>query len=299
MLKSILWKIYQNVFRLCERLGIHITPVHFYMPIPDTSKLNDELWEKHSELVGIKMNEERQLELLSVFSKNFKEEYEKFPKEETDVPYRFYLNNRKFESVDAEVLYSMIRYFKPEKIIEIGAGYSTFLSAQAILKNEEEDANYRCELVSIDPYPNEILKRGFPGFAGLIEKNVQDVPWDVFKQLKKNDILFIDSSHVLKIGSDVQYIYLEILPRLNEGVLIHIHDIFFPAEYPKKWVIEGLRFWNEQYLVQAFLSFNNRFEILWAGSYMHLKHSDKLESSFPSYNKETVWPGSLWIRRVN
>jgi hypothetical protein len=116
--------------------------------------------------------------------------------------------------------------------------------------------------------------------------------------LEENDILFIDSSHVLKIGSDVQYEYLEILPRLNKGVIVHIHDIFLPAEYRKEWVLKDHIFWTEQYLLQAFLAFNDNFEILWAGSYMHLKHPDKLEVAFNSYRRNERWPGSFWIKKI-
>jgi hypothetical protein len=192
----------------------------------------------------------------------------------------------------------MIRYFKPKKIFEIGAGNSTYLSAQAILKNKEEDNDYECELVAIDPYPPNTLKAGFPGLSKLIPKKVQDIPLSEFKKLSKNDILFIDSSHVLKIGSDVQYLYLEVLPRLNKGVIVHAHDIFLSAEYPKDWVLKDYRFWNEQYLLQAFLTFNNSFEVLWAGSYMHLRHPDKLEEAFSSYKRDKTQPSSFWIRKI-
>lgn len=280
-------------------LGFHITRNHFYSPIPDTRTLKDELWTKYSELVGIDINEKYQLELLSVFSK-FKTEYDGLPLNYSPglKPYDYYIKNGAFESVDGEILYCMIRYFKPRKIIEIGSGYSTRLSALAILKNEEEDKNYRGELIAIEPYPNEILKSGFPGLSQLIAGRVQDIPLTEFMQLGENDILFIDSTHVLKIGSDVQYEYLEILPRLNKGVIIQIHDIFLPAEYPKKWVLEEYRFWNEPYLLQAFLAFNHSFQVLWAGSFMHLKHPDKLESAFNSYNRNEVWPGSFWMKKI-
>lgn len=146
------------------------------------------------------------------------------------------MHNDYFESVDGEILYCMIRHFKPRKIFEIGSGWSTRLSAQAIGKNEQEDENYDCELVAIEPNPDKTLKKGFPGLSELITQEVQDVPITKFNQLKENHILFIDSNHVLKIGSDVHYEYLEILPRLNRGVLIHVHDIFLPSEYPKSWI---------------------------------------------------------------
>lgn len=290
--------IYKKSFPLWEKLGFYIIPNHFYYPIPDTRTLKDDLWEKHSELIGIDMNEEGQINLLSLFSSKFKEEYESFPRNKTSIPYQYYIDNGSFESVDGEIYYCMIRYFKPKKIFEIGAGYSTYLSAQAILKNKEGDNGYECELIAIEPYPNDVLKAGFPGFSKLISKKVQDIPLSEFKKLRENDILFIDSSHVLKIGSDVQYEYLEILPRLNKGVIVHFHDIFLPAEYPKKWVLEEYRFWNEQYLLQAFLTFNDSFQVLWAGSYMHLRYPDKLEDAFSSYKRDERWPGSFWVRKI-
>ena len=150
----------------------------------------------------------------------------------------------------------------------------------------------------IDPYPNEVLKRGFPGLSRLIPEKVQDVPISEFMTLGDNDILFIDSSHVLKTGSDVHYEYLEVLPRLNRGVIVHVHDIFLPAEYPREWVLGEHRFWNEQYLLQAFLAFNESFEVLWAGSYMHLRYPEELETAFSSYRREETWPKSFWMRRV-
>ena len=191
-----------------------------------------------------------------------------------------------------------LRHFKPKKLFEIGSGSSTYLSAQAILKNKEEDDAYECELVALEPYPNDVLKVGFPGLSKLIPQEIQHISLTEFKKLKTNDILFIDSSHVLRIGSDVQYEYLEILPRLNKGVIVHVHDIFLPAEYPIGWVLKDYRFWTEQYLLQAFLAFNKSFEVLWAGSYMHLRHPDKLEAAFSSYKREQRWPGSFWIRKI-
>jgi hypothetical protein len=260
------------------------------------------LWLRQSHLVGININEQKQVEMISQFLR-FKNEYDNFPENETSKPWQFFTNNPHFGPVDAEVLYCMIRYFQPKKIIEIGCGYSTYLSAEAILKNEGENRN-RADLVAIEPNPNRVLKSGFPGLSRLIPKKLEDVDLEEYKSLNENDILFIDSSHVLKIGSDVYNEYLEILPRLNAGVIVHIHDIFFPHEYPKMWVLKMHRFWTEQYLVQAFLAFNNAFDVLWCGSYMHLKHPAKLAEAFASYNQETVWstsrPGatSLWIRKI-
>src|SRR5262249_34545280 len=159
----------------------------------------------------------------------YKPEYDALPRTRTAVPHQYYLQNGRFEGVDAEVFYSMIRHFKPQRLIEIGSGYSTFLAAQAVLKNEAE-TGHRCDLGAIEPYPGPVLRQGFPGLSRLVARGVQEVPLSEFEALGENDIVFIDSSHVLKTGSDVQYEFLEILPRLRPGVLVHVHDIFLPAE---------------------------------------------------------------------
>lgn len=295
---AVLQRFIKKTFPFWQKLGFHITPNHYYQPIPDTRTLKGDLWQKQSELAGIDINEQGQINLLSQFSYEFKEEYESFPRSKTSVPYQYYVNNGTIGSLDGEILYCMIRHFKPRKLFEIGSGISTYLSAQAILKNKEKDDSYECELVAIEPYPNDILRAGFPGFSKLMPKKAQDIPLSEFKKLTQNDILFIDSSHVLKIGSDVQYEYLEILPRLNKGVIVHLHDIFLPAEYPMEWILKDYRFWTEQYLLQAFLTFNDSFKVLWGGSYMHLKHPDKLEAVFTSYKRAETWPGSFWIRKT-
>ncbi len=293
-----LWVLFfKKLFAFWERLGFHITPVHFYQPIPDTRELSNELWTTSSDCTGIDFNDELQLDLLEKFS-GYKNEYDTFPRSSSITKHQYYTENGYYEWVDGEVLYSVIRHFKPGKIFEIGSGFSTFLSAQAILENKKNSSEYDCELVAFEPFPNNTLKEGFPGLSKLVPTRIQDVPIDEFMKLKENDILFIDSSHVSKIGSDVQYEYSEILPRLAKGVIVHIHDIFSPSEYPKHWIFEDHKFWNEQYLVQAFLQFNNSFEILWAGSYMHLTYPDKLKTAFNTYKGDETWPRSLWLRRT-
>lgn len=295
---AVLDRFIDKSFSFWEKLGFHITPNHFYQPIPDTRTLKDDLWEKESELAGIDMNDNRQLDMLTLFSSRYKNEFEQFPENETDIPYQYYLNNGLFERIDGGILYTMIRHFKPDKILEIGSGNSTYLSAQAILKNKEVNSGYGCELVAVEPYPNETLKKGFPGLSRLVTSKAEDIPLSKFEQLSENDILFIDSSHVLKIGSDVGFEILEVLPRLNKGVIIHIHDIFLPKEYPRGWVLRDHVFVNEQYLLQAFLEFNEHFEVLWAGHYMRSKHHEKLKDVFGRYETDERWPCSFWMRKV-
>jgi predicted O-methyltransferase YrrM len=284
----------KRYYRQWEKAGYHVTPNHFFFPIPNSEALTDGLWEKESELVGVNMNPTAQLRLLKeVFPKYADEAV--YPKKQNGNAAEFYLENGSFGPIDAEVLHCMIRHFKPKKIVEIGAGYSTLVSARACMLNKEKDGA-ETRLVAIEPYPNETLKQGFPGLTQLIEKPLEQVPLSMFTGLSENDFVFIDSTHVLKIGGDVKYLYLEVLPRLAGGVLVHSHDIFFPAEYPKQWVRENHWFWTEQYLLQAFLAFNCEFEVVWASQYMTRRYPKEAAATFTSFGAG-VSPGSLWIKR--
>jgi predicted O-methyltransferase YrrM len=280
-----------RIERLLEPLGRKLNFrfyfVHFqsyYWPIPDRRSLTDSLWARHSDLPGVDMNAAGQLRLLDEFRANYATEYGAI--------------DRGFGEVDAQVLYCMLRTYKPARMIEIGSGNSTRLSAAALLKNaSEQPGRAPCDFTAIEPHPAADIRAGFPGLTRLLERRAQDVPLETFAALRENDVLFIDSSHVLAIGSDVQYEFLEVIPRLRSGVLVHVHDIFLPAEYPKRWVVDG-RFWDEQYLLQAFLAFNNRFEVLWAGHWMHLTHPGQLRAAFATYDPARAAPGSFWMRRL-
>lgn len=282
--------LYQKNFRVWEDHGFHLTPVHFYYPIPDTRSLPEELWTEDSALVGVDLNEDVQLRLLREVFPRFRDEYDAIPLDPTGRPYEFYLNNGLFGGTDALVLYCMVRHFKPGSILEVGSGFSSRVSAQAALKN-----GGHTDLTCIEPYPDEVLKAGFPGLTSLIPKKVQEVELDRFEELGPNDILFIDSSHVVKIGGDVNYLFLEVLPRLKPGVIVHVHDIFLPQEYRRDWVVNELRFWSEQYLLQAFLTFNSEYEVLFSNSYLGKEHRDELQAAFP--NSPWWGGGSFWMRR--
>lgn len=280
---------YDRYFRLWEQHGFHITPNHFYQPIPDTRTLRDDLWEKESELVGVDLNLDTQLHLLRNIFPQFSEEYNQFPIEPTGVPYEFYFNNPMFSGTDALVLYCMVRYFRPKRIIEVGSGYSTFVSAQAALRNGNT------KLICIEPYPTGVLKQGFPGLTELIPSKVEDVDLGLFSQLEENDLLFLDTSHVVRCGGDVNELYLEVIPRLKKGVIVHSHDIFLPKELPKSWILDLHRFWTEQYLLQAFLIYNYVFEVLFSNAYMRLKCLPEMKTTFPL---SPWWGGSsFWMRK--
>jgi predicted O-methyltransferase YrrM len=287
-------------FEVWEQQGWHLTPNHFYSVIPDTRVLPDSLWTTESELPGIDMRDEAQLAFLTDAVGRFGTELNALPRRQEDAgPGRYFVDNGAFESVDAEALHSMVRMHKPGRIVEIGSGWSTLVSMAALDLNKAEGSPGT--LTAIEPYPHAFVKDAITAHADatLVDEQVQGVPMDTFSSLGENDILFIDSSHVLKIGSDVQYEFLEVLPRLRPGVLVHVHDIFLPGEYPKDWVYgEEHRFWNEQYLLQAFLTDNAHVEVVWASNWMHRRHPDELEKALESYDRNTRFPGSFWFRRV-
>ncbi len=276
---------HRELFLKWERHGFHVTPVHFYEPIPDTRSLPETLWSQPSELSGIDMNDSTQLDLLQNHFSKFRSEYETISAE--PAPGQVW----PFSRTDVLVAYCMVRHFQPRRIIEVGSGFSSVVLGQAAAKNDNS------ALICIDPFPHQLLreKNRVPALQSLIESKVQELDVKFFSQLRSGDILFIDSSHTVKAGSDVNYLFLEVLPRLNAGVIVHVHDIFFPFDYRRDWVVEKFRFWSEQYLLQAFLMFNVEFKVLMANSYLNHYHLPDLKAAFPNLHD---WiGGSFWMGR--
>jgi len=290
-----------RTFEILQRLGIHVKRKHFYSPIPDTAvlKANDRLWEDDLVMPGVDLNVEGQLDLLREVVPNFRDEYD-FPVDRTDTPHEYFAKNGGFGFTSAAMLHCMIRHFRPRRVVEVGSGYSTFVSARACLMNQADGCPTK--LVSIEPYPNPVLRKGFPGLSELIPRKVEDVSLECFSQLSDGDILFIDSSHVIRIGGDVNFLYLEVLPRLSTGVVVHVHDIFFPRQYPKPLVTQNLMFWTEQYLLQAFLTHNDKFQVLWCGNLLRLKYPEQLKAALPPpegvASDGIGRSSSFWMRKV-
>jgi hypothetical protein len=277
---------WRQTFRFWEEGGIHVTPVHFYQPIPDTAKLGEAA--VSSEMAGIDLRVGRQLELLSLF-RAFSAECSTIPHVVEESDDGFFLQNHAFGGTDALVLYCMIRHFRPSKIVEVGSGYSPILASRAL------KANGSGTLTCIEPYPPSYLPAELPHLDRIVAQPVQEVDLELFTTLRSGDILFIDSSHVSKWGSDVNHLFLEVLPRLAPGVIVHVHDIFLPEEFPVGWIRDHLLFWNEQYLLRAFLAFNSEYEVLLANHYLGRHHQGQFREALPSAG---WWGGgSFWIRR--
>ena len=278
--------------RVFNTIGVYPILDHYYEPLFNTTKLKKPLSQDRF-LPGIDFNIEEQLSVLEQFS--FAEELKKFPIEKSS-KLEFYYNNGPFSSGDAEYLYNVIRLYRPNKIIEIGSGNSTLMARNAIGQNIEDDPNYSCEHICVEPYQHPWLEKLD---IKIVRELVEDVDKDLFQSLGENDILFIDSSHIIRPQGDVLVEYLEILPLLKKGVLVHVHDIFSPKDYLDNWVIDRVKLWNEQYLLEAFLSLNHEFRIIGALNYLKHHHPNELSAKCPILaqqinNRE---PGSFWLIR--
>lgn len=276
-------------------IGMGIFPIrdHYYEPLFNPKYLTHSLRDDR-DIPGIDFNKRGQLELLRSF--HYAEELMKFPMENTGDETVYYYNNDSYGLGDAEFLYSMIRKFKPHNIIEIGSGNSTLIAIEAVKKNKEEDAGYTCKHKCIEPYEMKWLENCE---VEVIRKKLQDVDMNLFSSLGADDILFIDSSHIIRPQGDVVIEYLNILPILHKGVIVHIHDIFTPQDYCDEWVYEDVRFWNEQYMLEAFLSCNKEFEILAMVNYLKNKHFSLLAEKCPILGKNPEHEAcAFWMRKV-
>jgi predicted O-methyltransferase YrrM len=208
---------------------------------------------------------------------------------------RYYSDNPFFMYADALLLYSMLRHYRPHRVIEVGSGFSSAV----MLDTNDTFLSRSVRFTFIEPYPDRLLSligERDRKKCDVLPVMAQDVPLTVFESLEPGDVLFVDSSHIAKIGSDVVYLLTDVLPRLRSGVLIHFHDIFWPFEYPEEWVREG-RAWNENYMLKAFLQYNSSFKIVLFSPYLALHHRATLDRLFPLWMTS---PGaSLWLAKVS
>jgi len=261
------------------KVGVFPIRNHYYEPLFDGSSLSKPL-NKKRDLPGIDWNSVGQLDLLNSF--------------QTPTELKGPFENDFFGNGDSEYFYNMIRHKKSKRIFEIGSGHSTLIARSAIEMNHEENPDYSCLHICIEPYEMPWLEQTG---AKIIRKKVEEIELSFFEQLEESDILFIDSSHMIRPQGDVLYEYQNIIPLLKKGVIVHIHDIFSPRDYPKRWVVDEVKFWNEQYLLEAFLTFNKEWRIIGALNYLHHNHFKLLKEKCP-YLTPDQEPGSFYIQRV-
>ncbi|MBB4661523.1 class I SAM-dependent methyltransferase [Conexibacter arvalis] len=276
----------------------HVWPLgHFYSPVPDTRELAREparsrVWPcEPREIVGIDWREEEQLALLRNLQS---QDVLTLPSEPSDDPTVYHTANPNFSHLDAWTLQAMLRHFQPRRVIEVGCGWSSLVTARV----NRECLDLAVDVTCIEPYPPEFLsERSIPGMSRLVVSPVQEVPLERFLELDADDVLFIDTAHVIKTGGDVQFLFHEVVPRLRPGVIVHVHDIFLPWDYPQEWVLGG-RAWNEQYLLRSFLSFNDAFEVLFGVAWMTHHHREALVAGLPGGEAAMRdGGGSFWMRR--
>jgi Methyltransferase domain len=270
-----------------------VPPGHYYSPIVDPGEVSlrlSRIFDRTDRsLPDVDVNVAGQLENLSKYS-TFKDQI-KFDLNKTDLR-RYHLNNPAFNSVDAWALAATILHYQPKRIIEIGSGYSSALT----MDTNTEAFGGNISITFVEPYPQllrSLMKPEDLERYKIYESKVQDVDINLYSMLEENDILFIDSTHVAKAGSDVLHEFFEILPRLKRGVIVHIHDIYFPFEYPESWFFDENRSWNEAYLLRAFLMNSNRYKIILWPHYLVLHHRQALINAMPLGTH--LWGGSIWL----
>jgi Methyltransferase domain len=274
-----------------------VTPTHFYSPLPDVAALKGNLhrWYREDILSALPMDLDRQrdfLESLAPFSK----ECGQLPPLEQVTAEGYGLG---YGEVEAHFLHCLIRHFKPHKIIEVGSGVSTFYSLYSLEMNRRMDGTDSA-MICVEPYPRPMLRELIAEKKVIgYTKEVQDVDSRLFEQLEEGDILFIDSSHTSKVDSDVNFLYFVVLPKLRDGVVVHIHDIPFPYLTcpPGHPMFEKSLLWNEAAVLTALLMGNGAFEVLMCQSYLHSKSQDSIKNVVGIYDPRKHFPSSLWLQR--
>ena len=271
------------------KMGVFPIRNHYYEPQFDLRTTRRPLAQERP-LPGIDWNVDEQIALLNAMC--LADELVETPLDKPD-HLGFYLNNGSFESGDAEFWYQMVRLKKPRRIFEVGSGNSTLAAIQAIRRNQIEDPAYACKHVCIEPYEMPWLEQ--TAFS-VVRRKVEDLDIGFFSELQQDDVLFIDSSHIIRPDGDVLFEYLELLPTLSKGVIVHIHDIFSPRNYPEDWLAEKVLFWNEQYLLEAFLTHNSSWAIIGSLNYLRHHHYEGLKAAAPFLTPERE-PGSFYIQK--
>lgn len=278
---------------LCRKFGFQPIRLHYYQPIPRYETLPDSVFTDMQNYPGISLDRDRFSSTLQRLSEQAGEAI--WP-DKASAPGHYYTSNDNFGFSSAALLHTMIRTHNSRKVIEIGGGFSSLITLQALRLNHGDDFRFDC----VEPYPSPWLEETLRAQAGarLLRQPVEQLALELLVDLEKDDILFIDSSHCVRLASDVNFLYLQVIPRLKPGVIVHIHDIYIPYEYPRVHFHGRTKlFWNEQYLLQALLTDNPRIEVILPGFFVQKDMEKEFMATFPTYD-----PGkhrrssSFWMR---
>ena len=275
------------------------TAGHYYSPVPSIKQIRSrqaEIFDANKSVDGIDLREQAQWELLQQFQRYYEDLPFDFVKE-FDPALRYKSKGAWYRYSDVVMLYGMMRHFRPKRIIEVGSGAS---SAVMLDVRDRWFSPDNLALTFIDPYPKRLfrqLKNADFETCTILKRTIQQTDLTLFDTLEAGDFLFIDTSHVSKVGSDVNHIFFEILPRIVSGVFIHFHDIFYPFELPKSWILKKKRYWNENYLLRAFLMYNAHYEVIMFNSFLHKRYFDFFLAHMPACLEDFHNTGSIWIEK--
>jgi predicted O-methyltransferase YrrM len=274
--------------KILNSIGIFPLTDQYYEPQFNFNGLGKNLYENRN-LPGINLNLKEQLQNLSNLV--YKNELIELELEKKSPSYKFPIKNTFFGHGDAEIYYQLIRYLKPKNILEVGSGHSTLIALEAIKKNIEIN-QIKTQITCVEPYENNWLN---DLDIKILRKKIEDIEESYYLNLVSGDIFFVDSSHIIRPQGDVLKIFLEILPKLNKGVIVHIHDIFTPKDYPERWIIKENKFWNEQYLVETLMMNENKYEIYLMLNYLKNNAFNELKEVCP-YLTSKDQPSSLYLK---
>lgn len=283
-------------FDRAEELGIHILPVHYYSPIPILGQVKPDDQTKKFQSAQPKTLDsalEDFVRLADLYRKDFQEIQSRRRYNNSDKIEEFRFGLAPYSTVEAEALYGLIRSEHPSQIVEIGCGHTTLLISEAI--KAEKPYGYAPIYTCIEPYRPSYLKTLPTEVTIFFDQPLQSVSMDEFRRLRSGDILFIDSTHVAKYGSDVVYELTSILPNLQSGVRVHFHDIFLPYDYPNDWLTSARFFWNEQYMLEVMLRDNPRYRVVWPIHQLFRERNAELSQIFPLVVNPSHRPGAFWI----
>jgi len=278
-------------FRKVQELGYHLQANDFYTPLNDCAFLetNRDLWTALPPVTDIDWRRERQFAVAAEVSR-FVEELRDVP-ERSDKVGEYCWDNGFWNNADALVQYGLVRARQPGRYVEIGCGWSSLLLARALERNARA-----CTVDLVEPYGNDAMLATLPSGWTRHRRILQRTDFAIFDRLAAGDILFYDGSHCAKAGSDVNWFFFRVLPRLRPGVLIHFHDIFLPDDYPQEWIFERGQTWNEQYVLQAFLMHNRAYQVLMANRYLYRVGQATLDRLYQGV--QPSFGCSFWIEKV-
>lgn len=295
------------VHRAALHAGVVVLPNHYYTSVADVHELRRQrrIWANRSAMIGVDMNVVEQAGQLLQMVKPYESEYRGNAAYNEGTARGF---GPGFGYIEAQCLHGVLRALKPRKVCEVGSGVSTYCALRALARNESE--GHTAQLTCIEPNPSKFLRSMRSKKAvELIEQPVQAVDPNLFQELEAGDLLFIDTTHVVKPGGEVIYLYLEAIPRLRPGVIVHIHDIYFPYLYQRDLLqLRNLFQWSETALLLALLVNNKRLSVLFCLSLLHYDAPAVLSSVFPEYTPQPAddglcassatghFPSSIYLR---